>query len=74
MRTRLRLSAIVILLASVSYIAFLKNGIHYKESLILSMPQLICFFSALLFGAASILVLLADGVCLVLNRISRLRK
>ena len=73
MRRWLRLGALLTLLLSVSYVAYLKSSIHSKEALILSIPQLMCFYGSSLLGLTSILVLLADGIIGITHRIQRFR-
>ena len=72
MRRWIRVGAVVALIVSASYIAYLKSSIYSKEALILSITQLVCFYGAILFGVGSIVVLVTDGVIGLARQIRRL--
>ena len=74
MRGLVNICSLVALLGSVIFLWSLKSGMTNKESIILSPQQVFCMLIALLFGIASVLVLLVNGIRAVLNWSRRIRK
>ena len=69
MKHRIVASAAIMLILSASYLTHLKLGVNSKESIILSVPQLVFCFGSILIGAFAALFLVGYGVAFLAQQI-----